>query len=114
VRTGPSTNAASVSFTTRDDTAKAGDDYLPQSGTLDFAPLEVSKEVAVRLLARSEVDGRRLFGLDLSNPSAGYTKIASTPIVILPDLRMTADSLRPREDGSVAITLQGTLPGISY
>ena len=29
-------------------------------------------------------------------------------------MRIATDSLRPRGDGSVAITLQGTLPGISY
>src|SRR5207247_1703321 len=114
VRTGPATNAASVSFTTRDDSAKAGEDYVPQSGALNFAPLEVSKEVTVPLLAKTPIEERRAFKLELSNPSAGYTNIASTPIVILPDLRIVTDSLRPRGDGSVAITLQGTVPGISY
>jgi len=114
VRTGPATNAASVSFTTRDDSAKAGEDYVPQSGALNFAPLEVSKEVTVSLLAKTPIEERRAFKLELSNPSAGYTNIASTPIVILPDLRIVTDSLRPRGDGSVAITLQGTVPGISY
>ena len=60
VRTGPTTNAASVAFTTRDETAKAGEDYGPQSGTLNFAPLEVSKEVAVPLLAHTPISGCRV------------------------------------------------------
>jgi hypothetical protein len=38
VRTGPTTNAASVSFTTCDGTAKAGTDYIARRGTLEFAP----------------------------------------------------------------------------
>jgi hypothetical protein len=114
VRTGATTNAASVSFTTRDDTARAGEDYAPQSGTLNFVPLEVSKEVLVPLLAKAGVDARLCFKLELNNPSAGYTNIASTPIAILPDLRIATDSLRPRADGSMTITLHGTMPGRYY
>jgi hypothetical protein len=114
LRTGPTTNVAAVSFITRDATAKAGDDYLAQSGTLEFAPLEVSKEVLVPLLARTEVDARLFFNLELSNPSAGYTNIASTPIAILADLRIATDSLLPRADGSITITLHGTVPGRWY
>lgn len=114
LRTGSTTNAASVSFTTRDDTAKAGEDYVTQSGTIAFAPLEVSKEVTVPLLARPGVDARLWFKLELSNPSVGYTNITSTPIVIHPDLRIAADSLRPRGDGSIGVTLRGTVPGRWY
>jgi len=114
LRTGPTTNAASVSFFTSDATAKAGVDYIAQGGTLNFAPLEVSKEVTVPLLARNGVDARLWFNLELSNPSAGYTNIASTPIAILADLRIATDSLRPRGDGSIAITLSGTVPGRHY
>ena len=114
LRTGPTTNAASVLFNTIDDTAKAGEDYLPQSGTLNFSPLEVSKEVMVPLLAKAGVDARLFFKLKLSNPSAGYTNIASTPIAILADLRIATNSLRPRADGSITITLHGTVPGRWY
>ncbi len=113
-RTGPTTNAASVSFITRDATARAGMDYAARTGTLEFAPLEVSKEVVVPLLAKSGADARLFFNLELRNPSAGYTNIASTPIGIVPDLRIATDSLRPRADGSVAITLRGTLPRRYY
>ena len=113
-RTGSTANAASVSFTTRDNTARAGADYVPQSGMLSFAPLEVSKEVAVPLLARAGVEACLFFNLELSNPSAGYSTIASTPIAIMPDLQIATDLLRPREDGSIIITLRGAMPGRSY
>src|SRR6185369_886786 len=113
-RTGSTTKPASVSFTTRDDTARAGEDYVAQIGTLNFAPFEVSKEVTVPLLARIGIDERRWFNLELSNPSAGYTNIPSTPIAILADLRIATDSLRPRADGSITITLHGTVPGRWY
>jgi hypothetical protein len=85
-----------------------------ETGTLTFAPLEVSKEVAVPLLAKSGVDARQWFNLELSNPSAGYTNIPSTPIAILADLRIATDSLRPHGDGSITMTLHGTVPGRWY
>ena len=111
---GATTNAAFVSFTTSDDTAKAGEDYAPLSGMRDFAPLEVSKEVVVPLLAKTAIEDRRSFKLELSNASPGCATIAATPVVILPDLRMAVDSLRPRADGSITLTLHGTLPGLTY
>jgi hypothetical protein len=114
VRTGPTTNAASVSFATANETASAGVDFVPQSGTLEFAPLEVSKEITVPLLAGTGVSLGLSFNLELSNPSAGYTNIAATPVAILPDLRIATDSLRPSADGAITITLHGTVPGSWY
>jgi len=114
VRTGATTNAASVSFRTRDNTARGGEDYVPQSGRLDFAPLEVTKEIVVPLLAGNELDAPQRFDLELSQPSAGYEVIAATPIVILPDLRIVLDSLRPAADGSITLSARGTLPGRVY
>lgn len=114
VRTGPTTSAASISFATRDATAKAGTDYAPQSGTLSFEPLEVSKEVVVPLLATTPIEQRLTFNLEFSNPSPSYITIPSTPVSIRPDLRIATESLHPRADGSVALTLLGTLPGYAY
>ena len=113
VRTGPSTNAASVSFATTDDTAFANVDYVPQTGTLNFAPLEVSKEVVVPLLHRTGVMERTIFNLELSNPSAGYATIAATPILILPDLRLAPESLQVT-NGMMLLRLDGTVPGRTY
>ena len=72
VRTGDTTVAGSVDFSTADDTAKAGMDYVSQSGTLNFAPLEVSREITVPLLAKTRICGPPWFNLALSNPSPGY------------------------------------------
>jgi hypothetical protein len=113
VRTGPTTNGASVLFRTSDATAKAGVDYNPQSSTLNFAPLEVIKEVTVPLLAGSGRLERISFNLELNNPSPGYATIAATPIHILPDLRLATESFQIHQ-GTFAVALQGTLPGVSY
>lgn len=47
----PTTQAASVNYTTVDVTATAGSDYTATSGTLTFAPLETTKTVQVEILA---------------------------------------------------------------
>jgi hypothetical protein len=113
VRTGATTNAASVSFATSNDTAIANLDYVPQAGTLDFAPLEVSKEVVIPLLARRGVMERIAFKVELSSPSAGYSTIPATPIVILPDVRLVSRSIR-LTNGMITLRLDGTIPGRSY
>lgn len=114
VRTGPTTHSASVSFGTSDDTAQAGEDYVPRSGTLNFAPLEVSKEIAVPVLPCAGVGSRLSFNLNLSNPSAGYTTIAATSVALIPDLRIAAEPLQPQERRSVVIRARGTWAGHFY
>lgn len=110
VRTGATLDRASVSFSTRDDTARAGEDYAAQSGRLDFAPLEVAKEVLVPLSPRIRAESRKRFHFELSGPSPGYEIIAATPIVIVPDLRIVSDSFRLAADGSVNLSVRGTMP----
>ncbi len=55
-RLGQSAGAASVTYATRDVTATAGKDYLPQSGTLTFAPLEVEKIVSIPILTDGDAE----------------------------------------------------------
>jgi hypothetical protein len=113
LRTGPTMDAASVSFATSDDTATANVDYLPQTGTLDFARLEVSKEVVVPLLPRTGIIDRITFKLELSSPSPGYSTIPATPIAILRDFRLVSESLQVT-NGIMTLQLEGTVPGHIY
>ncbi len=55
-RLGSSSSSATVQFTTRDLTAKAGEDYVERSGALKFEPLEVEKMIEITLLPNK---GRR-------------------------------------------------------
>jgi hypothetical protein len=109
VRTGETMPPASVEFATVDGPAKAGSEYIAQSGKLNFAPLEASKEVTISLLSKAELLS---FGLRLSNPSPGYSSPGLIPIRVrvFPELRIASESLR--RDG--AITVRGTLPGAYY
>ncbi len=53
-RLGSSAAPAAVHFTTRDLTATAGKDYMAQSGTITFAPLETEKTIHIPILTDSE------------------------------------------------------------
>lgn len=65
----PSTLPVSVSFTTADETAAAGQDYRALSGLLSFAPGEMVKTVSVDIVEDAVAEGRELFRLLLASPS---------------------------------------------
>lgn len=114
VRTGTSSNAATVSYATSDGTARSGHDYEARSGTLSFAPLEVSKDVLVPLLNSTGSTRRITFNLQLSDPSPGYSVVPSTPVgIVRSGLWLRAQAVNP-PDGMVHLELQGTVPGRAY
>lgn len=110
VRTGETTAGASVDLSTADDTARAGADYTSKVGTVDFAPLQNSQEVAVPLSGKTRILDRLRFYVRLSNPSAGYAVVSPIPVVIWPELRITTEKLRSDQK----LTLHGTIPGLRY
>ncbi len=65
------TQPITVNYATADGTAIAGSDYTATSGTLTFAPGELSKTVAVPILGDTLVEPDETFSLNLSNPSSG-------------------------------------------
>ncbi|HEX3125732.1 MAG TPA: Calx-beta domain-containing protein [Thermoanaerobaculia bacterium] len=68
----PSTGTVTVSFSTRNGTAQAGSDYVAASGSLTFAPGEVTKPVTVQVTGDTTVEDIEVFFVDLSN-AAGAT-----------------------------------------
>jgi hypothetical protein len=64
----PTPLRVSVAYATADGTATAGSDYTATSGTLVFAPGEVSKEVAVPVFEDTTPEPDETFTLTLSNP----------------------------------------------
>ena len=56
-----------VDYATRDGTAKAGEDYTAQSGTLTFAPDDTEKTVSVPILDDALDEGSETFTLRLTN-----------------------------------------------
>ena len=56
-----------VTYTTSNGSAKAGNDYLPVSGTLTFAPGQTLLTVAVPVIGDTNIEANETFKLNLSN-----------------------------------------------
>ncbi len=56
-----------VDWTTTPGTAAAGSDYVAASGTVTFAPMDVSETVSIVLNGDGTFEGDETFALDLSN-----------------------------------------------
>jgi len=59
----------SLNFSTRDGTAKAGEDYLATKGTLNFYAGETQAVVAVEVLGDSKWEANETFYMDFTNPA---------------------------------------------
>ena len=64
-----STSPVSVKYATADGTAKAGSDYVAQSGTLTFAAGETTKTIQVAAIGDSVVEANEGFTVVLSSPT---------------------------------------------
>jgi hypothetical protein len=67
----PSGQTVSASFATADGTATAGEDYLPASGTVSFAPGSTAQPVSVDVLGDVVFEGDESFVVNLGNPVNG-------------------------------------------
>jgi uncharacterized delta-60 repeat protein len=70
-RTGDSSTAADVAIETVNGSARAGQDFQAQSGTLHFAPLETTKAFTVPIIDNVLVNSNTDFQVGLSSPSNG-------------------------------------------
>ena len=71
-----------VDFTTQDDTARAGEDYIATSGTLTFAPGTITQSAQIPIIGDANVENQETFGLVLSNPTNAVLGVASAQITI--------------------------------
>ncbi|RRR97958.1 hypothetical protein EIP75_23955, partial [Aquabacterium soli] len=67
---GPSSTQVTVNYGTQDASAKAGQDYTANSGTLTFAPGETSKTITVAITNDNIYEGIEQYQVVLSNVSA--------------------------------------------
>lgn len=65
----PSEKSISVKFASSDGTATAPSDYLPASGTLTFAPGEVTKSIVIQVVGDLISEADETFGVLLSDPT---------------------------------------------
>lgn len=87
-RTGNATNPITVNYATTNGTAIAGSDYLATSGTLTFAPNEMTKSITVSIIGDTVIEPDESFFVNLSNAvnakitdSQGLGKISNDDIL---------------------------------
>ena len=88
-----------VNYRTVDGTARAGQDYEAQEGTLEFGRRETVEEVWVKVLGDDHDEGRETFTLVLSDPvnaTLGDNVAEGPHRQHRPDARRMAVPLRPR------------------
>jgi uncharacterized delta-60 repeat protein len=73
-----SAKRVTVNYTTVDETAKAGQDYVATSGTLIFKPGQTIKRVTVNVIGDNVVERNEKFSLQLSNPNNAILGTLST------------------------------------
>jgi Calx-beta domain len=82
----PSGFPITVSYTTVDQSATAGTDFQPTTGTLTFAPGTTRQTISVPLVGDATGEPDETFGLDLSTPSnATIANAAATGMIVNDD-----------------------------
>ncbi len=86
----PATGTASVNYTTWDlpagpGAATAGEDYLPDAGTLDFADGESFKLITIYILNDLLQEGAEQFQVVLSNPVGATLGLSTNTVTIFDD-----------------------------
>jgi uncharacterized repeat protein (TIGR01451 family)/uncharacterized delta-60 repeat protein len=114
VRNGPATNAASVNYNTfsppntteAEGYAQPNIDYVPVSGTLNFAPNETFTTIPITIIQGNAVNGPLTFQVVLNNPSPAGVQVGPTStasVTILSDVtgfEFSANSYVVGENGS--------------
>jgi uncharacterized delta-60 repeat protein len=106
-RSGSVANPFSVDFAISDGTATAGQDYIAQSGTLNFASGETTKTIVIAILNDAIIEGDETIALRLSNATGGVAigNQGSATLVITDDDALPAYynlTLMPSAAGVVA------------
>jgi fibronectin-binding autotransporter adhesin len=115
----PATRTGTVDYTTVDQTATAGQDYVATSGTLTFAPGEQSKLVTIQVNGDITYEPDETFLLRLSNPVALQVNTADTVVTIanddpVPPDTLTVSSVSPSTVGQNAASAPLVITGTDF
>jgi uncharacterized protein YkwD len=92
----PSLKLVTVNYATADQTAVAGSDFMATNGTLNFAPGETSKNIAVSITGDLSIEDAETFTLNLTaavNSVIGKAQAIGT--ILNDDLPLVPNSLTP-------------------
>ena len=84
--------SVTVDYATQDNTATAGSDYAAASGTLTFAPGDLTKTVSITINGDTDLESNETFKLHLSNPTVATIGSADgTGTITNDDLTLQGD-----------------------
>ncbi|HYV09698.1 MAG TPA: Calx-beta domain-containing protein, partial [Pyrinomonadaceae bacterium] len=85
-RTGDVSGSVSVNYSTSDVTATAGSDYPATSGTLNFGPNELNKDIFIPITSDNLYEnGNETFNLNLNGPTGGAIVTTPSTTIIIQD-----------------------------
>jgi hypothetical protein len=91
-RTGDTSGAVTVDYSTSNGTASERSDYTTALGTLRFAAGETAKTIDILINEDSFVEGNESFTVNLSNPTGGATLSCLTAVATV---QITDDAVEP-------------------
>ncbi len=107
-----------VDYQTSDVTAKAGEDYIANSGTLTFSPGDTAKTITIQVLGDALDEDNETFNVTLSNPVDGFigngvgvgtiTDDDALPVFSIAPINVTVD-----EEAGLTINFTITLSPVS-
>lgn len=103
-----SAGPVTVDYATADGSATAPGDYAATSGTLTFAPGELSKQVVVAVVGETLDEPHETYSLNLSNPASatlGDARGAGTILDDDPQVSLSVDDVSGPEGQSAVFTL---------
>ena len=118
----PSASPVAVNYATADSSASAGSacesDYVPASGTLNFAPFQTSATVQVQILDCPNSEGFEAFRLTLNSPvngvisrAAGEVAIVDNDNVVATPAIVAGDAVVDEKDGFALVPVLLGGPG---
>lgn len=112
--TQPTITGLTLSFTTVNGTATAGQDFLATSGVLTFGPGETSKTISVTVLADRTGEGGESFFVDLSTTSAvGISDSRGEITIVDDDVLVSIDDVTQTEtNGTTTFDFTVRLNGV--
>ena len=103
-RAGFATSSTTVTWSTADGTAKAGEDYIASSGTITFASGETQKTIQVLILPDRQYEDDETFRVVLAS-SGTIEKGTATATILNDDTVLSPDPLNVAVGATEALTL---------
>ena len=105
-RTGDTSGTSTVDYATADGTASQKSKYIVTSGTLSFAPGDITKSFSVPIIDEAYVEGDKTVNLSLSNPTGATLGAPSAAVLTIIDNDTVPPTTNPYDDAGYFVREQ--------